>query len=351
MFWIVGGGTIFVTLAKVWPNSVTKALAVQMDHVKWAESFHLMDLVMPMFIFVVGLVLPFSILPRLERGDSTKRIYWRVIRRTILLIIMGIMVENGGLLFNLPHMRLVGVLQRIAICYAVAALLVIYTGWRTQAVVMAAIIVLGWVAMTFVPVPGYGPGVFTPQGCLAAYVDRLFLPGKIHRHYYGFGDSNGILPTLMSVATVLPGTLAGYWLRSNRSGNVKSAGLAIAGFVFLIAGWAWTPVVPIVRLIWTSSMILYAGGLSLLLLALFYWVIDVRMMRRWAFVFTVIGMNAITIYFLHSFVDFHEIANFFLRGVIQLAPSLKQLILSIGAMVAEWLLLWFLYRHKIFLRV
>jgi len=322
-----------------------------MTHAKWDEAFHLEDLIMPMFIFVVGLVLPFSVLRHLERGESRQRIYLLIVKRTILLIVMGIMVENHGLHFNLSELHWPGVLQRIGICYFFAAMLVIHTGWRTQAIVMGAILVLGWAAMMLVPVPGYGAGVITPQGCLAAYIDQQFLPGRFSTEYYRFGDSNGILPTLMSVSTVVLGVLAGHWLRTKRSGNYKAAGLAIAGIICLFAGYVWGLVFPVVRLIWTSSMVLYAGGYSLLSLALFYWVIDVKMIRKWAFFFIVIGMNSITIFFMCSFVNFGEITNFFLKGIAEYAGSAEHLILSIGAVAAEWLFLWFLYRHKIFLRV
>jgi predicted acyltransferase len=230
-------------------------------------------------------------------------------------------------------------------------MLVIHTGWRTQAIVMGAILALGWAVMMLVPVPGYGAGVITPQGCLAAYIDQQFLPGKFHTEYYGYGDSNGILPMLMSVSAAILGALAGHWLRTKRSGNYKAAGLAIAGVICLAAGLLWGQFFPIVRLIWTSSMVLYAGGYSLLLLASFYWVIDVKMVQKWAFFFIVIGMNSITIFFMCSFVNFSEIANFFLKGIAELTPSLGPLILSVGAVAAEWLFLWFLYRHKVFLRV
>ncbi len=216
---------------------------------------------------------------------------------------------------------------------------------------MGTILVLGWAAMTLIPVPGYGAGMITPQGCLAAYIDQQFLPGRFQSEYYGYGDSNGILPTLMSAATAILGVLAGYWLRTNRSGNSKTAGLTIAGIFCLCAGYVWGLIFPMVRLLWTSSMVLYAGGYSLLSLALFYWAIDVKMIKRWAFFFIVIGMNAITIFFIRNFVRFDEIAAFFLKGIAHYSPSFEPLILSIGAVAAEWLLLWFLYRRGIFLKV
>ena len=127
MFWIVGGGMLFISLAQVRPNALTKAINLQMEHAKWDEAFRLEDLIMPMFIFVVGLVLPFSILRRVERGQSKPKLYLHVIKRTVLLILLGIMVENGRLHFNFSEMHWPGVLQRIGICYFFAALLVIHT--------------------------------------------------------------------------------------------------------------------------------------------------------------------------------------------------------------------------------
>jgi predicted acyltransferase len=350
MFWIVGGGTVFVALAKVWPNALTEMLSRQMHHAKWDEAFYLEDLIMPMFIFSVGLVLPFSVLPHVECGESKRTLYLRIVKRLALLFLLGLMVENHGLRFDFSKLHWAGVLQRIGICYFIAAVLVIHTGWRTQVAVMVALLVLGWAAMTLIPVPGYGAGVITPRGCLAAHIDQQFLPGKISEAYYGYGDSNGILPTLMSVTTAIFGALAGYWLRTNRSGVYKAEGLAIAGIICLAAGHVWGLAFPVVRLIWTSSMVLYASGYSLLLLALFYWVIDVKMIQRWAFFFIVIGMNAITIFFLRSLVNFEQIAGFFLKGITHYGPSFEQLILSIGVVAAEWLFLWFLFRHRIFLK-
>jgi len=350
MFWIVGGGMVFISLAQVRPNALTEAINLQMEHAKWDEAFRLEDLIMPMFIFVVGLVLPFSVLRRVERGQSKPKVYLHVIKRTVLLILLGIMVENRRLHFNFSEMHWPGVLQRIGICYFFAAMLVIHTKWRTQAIVMAAILVLGWAAMTLVAVPGHGAGVITPQGSLATYLDQQFLPGKFSERYYGYADSNGILPTVMSVATVLLGVLAGHWLQTKYSGNRKAAILAIAGIVCLIAGYLWGLVFPVIRLIWTSSMVLYAGGYSLLLLALFYWMIDVRMIRKWAFFFIVIGMNSITIFFTQSFVNFHDISSYFLKGVTEYV-GLEPLILSVGVVAIEWLFLWFLYRHRIFIKV
>jgi len=348
MFWIVGGGTIFHSLHKIFNHPVTAYINKQLYHVKWL-GFHFEDFIMPLFLFIVGVVMPYSLGKRRARGDSKKQLHFHVVKRAAVLILLGL-IYDGILRFNWPEMHLTGVLQRIGVCYFFAAMVLIHTKWRTQAIVAAAILLLYWAAMMLIPVPGHGAGVLTPQGCLSSYIDQQLLPGKIHEIYYGYGDSNGIIPTLSSVSTMLLGALAGHWLRSKRSANRKAAGLTIAGLVSLITGYLWGWVFPVVRLIWTSSMVLFANGWCLLLLALFYWVIDVRGYKKWAFFFIVIGMNPITIFFLAPVVNFERIANFFVQGAAGYAGAVKPLILPLGTVMAEWLFLWFLYRHKIFFK-
>jgi len=349
MFWIIGGEKVFSTLAKVWPNPVTKTIQLQLEHVKW-EGFHFEDLIFPLFLFIVGVVLPFSVTRRLERGQSRAKLYLHIIKRTALLILLGLIL-NGLLHFNWPQMRWPGVLQRIGLCYFFAALLVMNTKWKTQAIVTGAILLLYWVLMTLIPVPGYGAGIITPQGCLSSYIDQQLLPGKILEAYYGYGDNEGIISTLPAVCSVLCGVLAGHWLRSKHPKNRKIAALAIAGLASLIAGYLWGQFFPIVKNIWTSTFVLVGAGYSLLLLALFYWLIDVKGYKKWAFFFVVIGMNPITIYCLQWIVEFEKIANFFAQGIADHAGIFSALILAFSALMVKWLLLWFLYRHKIFFKV
>jgi predicted acyltransferase len=225
---------------------------------------------------------------------------------------------------------------------------VLYTNWRVQAVVVPVILLLYWAVTMLVPAPGCAAGDLTMRGCLSSYIDQHLIPGFL---YYRYGDNEGILSTAPAVCTALLGALAGHWLRSNHSGSRKAAGLALAGVVCLVVGLLWSLAFPIIKILWTSSYVLFAGGWSLLLLALFYWVIDVKGYRRWSFFFVVIGMNAITIYFLDDVIDFGRIAEFFLRGLANHAGLYKTLVLLAGALAARWLFLWFLYRHKIFFRV
>jgi predicted acyltransferase len=345
MFWIIGGGAFLANLAEVYSHPVTETIQRHLEHVEW-EGFHFEDLIFPLFLFIVGVVLPFSFTRRLERGHSRRALYLHIIKRSAVLVLLGL-IYNGLLRFDWANMRWPGVLQRIGICYFFAALIVMNTKWRTQAAVVAAVLIIYWLASVLIPVPNYGAADLTMEGCLSSYIDQKLIPGEL---YYGYGDNEGVISTFPATCTVLLGALAGHWLRSNRPQNRKAAALALAGLVSLIVGFLWSLVFPIIKIIWTSSYALVAAGFSLLLLALFYWIIDVKGYRKWAFFFIVIGMNPITIYFLQRFVDFNGIAEFFLAGLIEHADSLGPLILPLGVVLTKWLLLWFLYRHRIFFK-
>ncbi len=358
MFWIVGGETLIKAVAR-WYGGPAKDLAEQqLEHVPWA-GFHFYDLIFPLFLFLVGVVLPFSLGKLREQGAPPYRSYWRIARRTVLLFLLGLLCNDFlQLLFYTPPLgfdfgtvRIAGVLQRIAICYGVAALIVLHTRPRGQAITIAVLLLGYWALLALVPAPGSAAGDYSQYGNLAGYVDAHYLPGRIFKEYYGYGDNEGLLSTIPAVATALLGALAGHWLRSDRSGVVKVLGLTGAGVVCLALGWAWGWKFPIIKNIWTSSFVLFAGGWSLLLLAFFYGVIDVLRFRAWAFFFVVIGANAITIYVLPHIIDFKHVARFFLGGVANHAGAFGPVVLALGVLAAEWLLLLYLYRKRLFLRV
>jgi predicted acyltransferase len=347
MFWIIGGGAFFESLSKVWKNPFNETIKIQMEHVSW-DGFHFEDLIFPLFLFIVGVVLPFSISRRREQGVRPGAVRLHIIKRAVVLILLGLIL-NGLLQFNLADMRWPGVLQRIGLCYFFAALIVLHTGWRIQAFAAGGLLLGYWALVILVPTPGFGAGVLTPEGCLPAYIDRLLIPGKFC--CFTYGDNEGLLSTIPAVSTVLIGALAGHWLRAKFSGNLKTAVMIVAGVICLIIGYLWGHVFPIIKVIWTSSYVLYAAGWSLLLLAAFYWLIDVMGFKKWAFFFVVIGVNPITIYFLQGIVNFDDIAAFFVRGFAHQTGQFELLILPFAAFAAKWLLLLFLYRHKIFFKV
>jgi predicted acyltransferase len=347
MFWITGGEEIIHALHKMAPGHATNLLNLQFEHVQWA-GFHFYDLIFPLFLFVVGVVLPFSLTKRLEAGASRGRLYRHLVKRLVVLFALGL-VYNGLLDFNFHHLRIAGVLQRIALCYFFAALIVMNTKIRGQAAFFAGILLVYWAVMMLVPVPGAGAGVMTPQGNLASFIDRHLLP----RPYCCFaqGDNEGILSTFPAIATTLMGVLAGHWLRSRQTPTRKTIGLALAGVASLIVGFAWSFNFPIIKNLWTSTFVLFAGGWSLLLLALFYWIIDVRGYRRWSFFFTVIGVNAITIYLVYHLFDFGTITTIFVHGFINRLGPAQPVFWAASVMMTGWLFLYFLYRKKIFLKV
>lgn len=397
MFWIIGGGALLESLADVWPGPVTQTIKTQLEHVEW-QGFHFEDLIFPLFLFIVGVVLPFSISRRRERGQSSALIHLHILKRAAVIVLLGL-IFNNLLRFEWAEMRWPGVLQRIGLCYFFAAIIVVHTRWRTQVIIVGAVLVLYWAAMALIPVPDFGAGVMTMEGCLSSYIDQQLIPGKL---YYGYGDNEGLISTLPAVCTVLIGALAGQWLRSDRPVNRKTAGLALVGLAYVVAvflwyrglisiftvvgitllsamaehwsrsdhpgnrkaagltfaglacvaaGYLWGFVFPIIKIIWTSSYTLFSGGWCLILLALFYWLIDVKGYRKWTLFFVVIGVNPITIYFLQRFVNFGDIAEFFLAGVANNAGQIAPLVLPLGVLAVKWLFLWFLYRHKIFFKV
>lgn len=351
MFWIIGGDALARAIAAWSKSRGGDVVRQQLDHVPW-EGFRFYDLIFPLFLFLVGVVLPFS-LGKLQ-GQGRWAEYQRIARRTALLFALGLLC-NGVQKFEWENLRVTGVLQRIAICYAVAAVISLRASTRGLVVAVVAILLGYWGLMANVAAPGHSPGDYSIGGNLGGWVDRHYLPGKIMPAYYGHGDNEGLLSTIPAVATTLIGVLAGRWLRSDRPPWTKVAGLA-AGALLGIVGEAWGTRFPIIKNLWTSSFVLVAAGWSLLLLAVFYAVIDVLKFRRWAFVFVVIGVNAITIYMVPRFLDFAYLCRFFLAGVYRLAEEygsadLKLVVMAAAVLGAKWLFLLYLYRNRMFLRV
>lgn len=347
MVWIMGADALGRAIAKASGDPQALKLAEQLEHVAW-EGFRFYDLIFPLFLFLVGVVLPFSMAKYQGAGHSAWESHWRVARRTFALVLLGL-IYNGLLQFNFAELRWVGVLQRIGICYGLAALAVLHLGARGLSAVTAILLVGYWALLRFATVSGFGGGDYSMEGNLASYVDRLILPGRTC--CFPHGDNEGVLSTIPAVATALCGVLAGLWLKSSRSAGVKFGGLAVAGALTLGAGLVWGQSFPIIKNLWTSSFVMVTAGWSLLLLALFYGVIDGLGFKSWAFVFVVIGANAITIYVLGRIIPFSTIADFFVGGAMKYAGDANKIILWSAILILKWLLLLYLFRQRIFLRV
>lgn len=351
MLWLIGGAQIVVGIHKLYPHPVTAwAEHYFFEHTMWGFSTY-WDLIFPLFMFIVGVVIPLSLSRRIERGDSLIAIHLQVLKRTALLIVIGFCVLGNLLNFDLAQTRWMGVLQRIGICYCIASILFLHTRWRTQVVMVAGILLGYWALLAWVPVPGHGPGNYSPEGNLSFYLDRLLLPGRKYCNFPATGgDNEGLLATVPYIAIAMLGALAGQWLQTTRTDRCKTLGLVAAGLVSLALGFAWGRVFPIIEILSTSSFVLVAVGWSLLLLAVFYWVIDVKGYHAWAFFFIVIGMNAILIYTVGGrIVNFGYTADFFVHGLAKLAGPGDKLVFACTVLTLKWLLLYYLYRQRIFL--
>jgi predicted acyltransferase len=344
MFWIVGAGAVVRTLSQEFPSLVP--FAEQLSHSPWA-GLRFYDLIFPLFMFIAGVAIPLSLGRKLELGTSNREILVKVLRRTLLLIVLGI-VYNGGLSFE--QVRFASVLGQIGIAYFIAAMIFLYARKVTSQVAWLVGILLGYSAIQFlVPVPGIGMGVLTPEGSVNSWIDQLLLPGRLHGGTY---DPEGILCTLSASAITLTGTLAGRVLqRDVWSGNKKALILALSGVGFLLLGLSFSPVYPIVKRIWTTTFNLTTGGICLLLMALFYWAIDVKRWTGWTLFFRVIGLNAITIYLAHRIVDFETTSEFLFGGLATLTGIEPTVVIALGVVLIGWILLYFLYKKRIFLRV
>jgi len=263
-----------------------------LDHAAW-DGLHLADVVFPFFVFVMGVSLALALSRALELGATRWQLMPKIARRTLILFALGLLCNSFPSL-DLPTIRIPGVLQRIALAYACAAtvLLVVRSSFGRAGV--AALLVLGYEALLhFVPVPGFGRGLRTPEGNLVGYLDQLVLPGHLLTPIF---DPEGLLSTLPTIATALIGVLCGTWLRESREAGRVISGLLIAGLVCVIVGVALDPIIPVNKSLWSGSFVLVTAGLGMLCLALLHAVVDVQGFQRWGLPLEMLGSNAIVLY-------------------------------------------------------
>lgn len=348
MFWIIGGGSLLGELAKATKWGWVEVLAKQMHHVPW-EGFRFEDLIFPLFMFISGVAIPFALTSRLEKGVATSVLVKKTFQRMVLLVLFGL-VYNGVLRDGFAEMRVASVLAQIGIAYFFAALIVIYTSSIKSRIFWLFGILLGIAMMQFlVPVPGFGAGVFTPEGSINAWIDQHFLPGRL---IYGTYDPEGVLCIISAISVTLMGSFAGNLLRDKkRNSDKKTMALLIAGAALVIAALLLSPVYPIIKNIWTVPFNLLASGISFLMLAVFYYIIDVKGWKSWTFFFRVIGLNSITIYLGGRIIDFWHASEFLLGWIGTPLGDSGQVIIILGVITLEWLFLYYLYKNKIFLKV
>ena len=281
-------GMILVNNPGTW-----SAIYDPLEHAAW-HGWTPTDFIFPFFLFIVGVSITLALARRAEGGGGKRALHRKVARRAAIIFALGFVLA-GFPYFDLSKIRALGVLQRIALCYLVASFIFLHTRARTQALVAAALLLFYWALMALVPAPGYGAGDLSVEGNLASYLDRLLLAGHTWKPLY---DPEGILSTVPAVATTLCGVLTGHWLRAKNPAAEKAAGMFVAGAACVVAGWAWHHWFPVNKALWTSSYVLLTAGMALQLLAVCYWLIDLRQYRRWATPFVMFGVNALAVFFL-----------------------------------------------------
>jgi predicted acyltransferase len=350
MFWIMGAEEIVNTLADATDSPVLHAMANQLTHPAW-NGFHFYDLIFPLFLFMAGVATPFSIGRELAKGNGRRKVLIRVVKRAFILVILGLIANNGLHLRPFADIRFGSVLGRIGIAYMFANIIFIYSRKRTTQIIWFWALIIGyWLLLKFTSAPGFPMGDLTMEGNFASYIDRTIMPGKL---YLGIHDPEGIVSTIPAISTGLLGILTGSYIKNSpHNGRRKAAWMALAGVFFIILSLIWNMNFPINKNLWTSSFVCLVGGLSLLLLALFYYVIDVLGYKKWAFFFKVIGMNSILIYMSGKFINWQYTTKGFFQWFVDLTTVQYQLVvMAICFVFIKWLFLYFLYRKKVFLRV
>ncbi|MGL4900704.1 MAG: transmembrane glucosamine N-acetyltransferase NagX [Shewanella sp.] len=355
MFWILGGEALFGALLLLTGWAGWQWADGQMHHSQW-HGFHFYDLIFPLFIFLSGVALGLSP-KRLDTLPFQQRLplYRHGVKRLLLLLLLGVLYNHGwgtGVPMEPDNIRYASVLGRIGFAWFFAALLVWHTPLRTQIIVALGILIVYGAAQLWLPFPGGQAGVLLPSQSINAYVDAWLLPGV---SYQGrTPDPEGVLSTIPAVVNALAGVFVGLFIvKPHRNGEWAKVGLLLlAGAVSLAAGWSLDGVLPVNKELWTSSFVLVTTGWSMILLGVFYALVDVLQWQRAAFFFVVIGTNAIIIYLASSLVQWQYLAQSLFGGVVRALPETAQPLAQVfGLLVVQWLVLYWLYRKKIFVRI
>ena len=349
MFWIMGAEEIVHQMAKVTGSPFWEGFADQLTHPDW-NGFHFYDLIFPLFLFMAGVATPYSIGRELEKGKNKQQLLVRVIRRGLVLVLLGIIYNNGLELRPIAEIRFGSVLGRIGLAYMFANIIYLYTTQRTQIIWFWSLLFGYWFLLMFNSAPGYPMGDLTMEGNFASYLDRLILPGKL---YLGIHDPEGLISAIPAIGTGLLGIYAGNLLKNSPlTMKRKALQLLLIGIVFLLLSWIWNLVFPFNKNLWSSSFVLHVGGWSLILLATFYYIIDVQGYKRWAFFFSIIGMNSILIYMSEGFINWSYTTKAIFQWLGQLVGDPANIVvMTICYVLVKWAFLYFMYKKDVFLRV
>ncbi|MEP6749587.1 MAG: DUF5009 domain-containing protein [Bacteroidota bacterium] len=349
MFWIMGAEEIFHSLFKATGSSFWGTLSEEFTHPAW-NGFHFYDLIFPLFLFIAGVATPYSTGRELEKGKTKNQVLLRVIKRGLILVLLGIIANNGFQIKPFAEIRFASVLGRIGLAYIFANMIYLYANVRAQTIWFISLLVGYWLLLRFTSAPGFPAGDLTMEGNFASYIDRFIVPGRL---YLGIHDPEGLVSLIPAIGTGLLGVLTGDFLKLAKLTPVKKAiYLFVTGLVFILLAHIWNLAFPINKNLWTSSFVLNTGGYSLILLSIFYYIIDIRGYKKWAFFFKVIGMNSILIYMSGHFINWAFTNDAFFHWLGQLVGNpYNAVAMSVCYVFVKWCFLYFMYRKKVFLRV
>jgi predicted acyltransferase len=339
MFWIVGGEALVLGLKALAPNALTNSLVYELSHTEW-HGLRFYDIIWPSFMLMTGISVPLSYAKRLLT-QTHHQIFVRVLRRFIVLFLLGSLRESIS--FNHPYLiELSSALQPIAIAY-LAAFLLVRKPWPVQAAVGAGILVFYALLLALVPAPGVPAGSYARDSNLVLWVD-LATVGRVLPEHWGT-----VISTIPTISTTILGMLIGELLMTARSTSYKMKVIALVGVSGVALGWALNPVIPIIMKLWTTSYGLATAGWACLMFLFFFWVIDVRGHRKWAFPFMMFGVNAVAIYMSQSIIPWGKIVAIFTSPMAGMLGSFTLLVHAVTVLVIEWLILYWMYERKIFL--
>ncbi len=349
MFWIVGGAALIKELAHYTDCSFLNWCATQTVHAPFI-GFKLLDLIFPLFLFLAGVSIPYAIGRKLETGVPKKKLLRKALTRALILILLGACYNDLLQFKGLSQTRICSVLGLIGISYFFAVVIYLFSDLKHQIIWAIGILLGYWFILDCIPVPDIGAGVHTAEGSITGYLDRTLIPWHLYKPTH---DPEGLLAHIPAIVTALFGAFTGHFIRTSPFSKLKNSAILLgSGVIFLIIGKLWGLVLPISKEMWTSSFVVYCAGLSLLLLGLFYLIIDALGYEKWAFFFTVIGLNPITIYLAARFVNFHHTNRQIFGGLIgQFDKSLHPSLFALTYIFVWWFLLLIMHRNKIYLKV
>ncbi|MDR6561945.1 MULTISPECIES: DUF5009 domain-containing protein [unclassified Arcicella] len=361
MFWIMSGEHIIHALAETTHIPLFEWMSEQLHHTAW-NGITFYDMIFPLFLFIAGASMPFSMQKKVneasvesayELPNVVKRsLYVAMVKRTVILIFLGIVV-NGLFKWNgYEQTRIASVLGRIGLAWFFAGIIYLNNNTLKQIYWFVFILVSYWLIMKFVPVPGFGAGVLTKEGSLESYIDRILLPGRLHSKVH---DPEGILSTIPAIGTAMLGVFTATFLKAKNtfSAYQKVLVMVLAAFILIVIGLLWDYSFPINKRLWSSSFVCFVGGCSVLLFTLFYLIIDLWKLQKWALPFVWIGSNSILIYMAsEGIINFGYTANFLFGGMISYTPEIWQPVFTACSItVTQIILLYILFKKKVFLKI